>query len=241
MRVIIAGCRTFNNYGLLKSKLDKILKDYNDEIIIVSGNANGADKLGEKYGKEKNYEVELYPADWDKHGKSAGPIRNAQMANVGNVLVAFWDGKSSGTGNMIDQATKKGLDVYVVRFDLKGKLYLSNISKINTLPEDCTKLFIALAPIKDMEKYDLHHITKLAPSRELLYDYKGNKIDWPDYVWRYRYEMLQMKPILEKIRNHINNGENIALICYCGSADHCHRGILGNYFKEIGIDVVDLN
>ena len=55
---------------------------------------------------------------WDKYGPSAGPRRNAQMAEVADALIAFWDGKSRGTKNMIDTANKKDLQVAVVRYDL---------------------------------------------------------------------------------------------------------------------------
>jgi len=239
MKVIVAGSRNFNNYNLLKSKLDQILKDQLD-IVIISGNANGADKLGERYGQEKNHLIEIYPAEWQKFQRSSGPIRNAQMAEVGNMLVAFWDGQSRGTKNMIEQATKKGLEVHIIRFDLKGKIYLSNLTKLNLLPKSTIKLFIALAPIKDMEKYELHHAVRLAPSRELLYDYKGKNINWNEYVWRYRFEMIQMKPVLDKIYRHLNEGEDIALVCYCGFSSCCHRGILGDYFKELNIEIIDL-
>ena len=92
------------------------LKTHN--VIIVSGHASGADSLGEKFAADHNLQCELYPADWDKHGKAAGPIRNAEMAEVADALIAFWDGQSRGTKLMIDLARKKGLQVAIVRYDL---------------------------------------------------------------------------------------------------------------------------
>ena len=112
MKVIIAGGRDFNDYELLKDKCDKILNSQ-IEITIVSGGANGADYLGEKYAKEREYELIIFPADWNKYGKSAGPIRNTQMAENSDALIAFWDGKSKGTQHMINLAEKKGLMVEV--------------------------------------------------------------------------------------------------------------------------------
>jgi predicted Rossmann fold nucleotide-binding protein DprA/Smf involved in DNA uptake len=70
IKVIVAGTRTFNNYELLKNKLDEFLKDIED-IEIVSGGARGADALGERYAKEKGYKVTYFPADWNRFGKSA--------------------------------------------------------------------------------------------------------------------------------------------------------------------------
>ena len=84
--------------------------------MIVSDHASGADALGERYAQERGYETEVYPADWKTNGRAAGPIRNAQMAAVADALIAFWDGKSRGTKNMIDTATKRGLQVAVVRY-----------------------------------------------------------------------------------------------------------------------------
>jgi hypothetical protein len=59
--------------------------------------------------------VKKFPADWDRYGKSAGPVRNGQMARYAQRLIAFWDGKSTGTKNMIDQAKANGLSVTVIQ------------------------------------------------------------------------------------------------------------------------------
>ena len=78
-RVIIAGGRKFNNYSLLKEKCDNILSNVNDRIAIVCGCADGADLLGGKYAKEKDYIIHYYPANWRLYGKSAGMIRNKSV------------------------------------------------------------------------------------------------------------------------------------------------------------------
>lgn len=116
MKVIIAGGRTFNDYKLLCQICDKALSLQN-EVEIVSGTANGADKLGEKYAKEKGCPVKHFPADWDKYGKSAGYKRNEEMAKYADALIAFWDGKSKGTKHMIDLAKRYELKVKVVIFN----------------------------------------------------------------------------------------------------------------------------
>ena len=115
MKVIIAGGRDFDDYTLLKRKCDELLKDVSD-IEIVSGAANGADRLGERYAKEKGYPVKQFPADWKRYGNSAGIKRNAEMANYAEMLIAFWDGKSRGTKNMIDVATTKNFRVEVIKY-----------------------------------------------------------------------------------------------------------------------------
>jgi len=105
MKVIIAGGRTFNDFDLLCENCDIILSKYTN-VEIVSGTANGADKLGEKYAKERNYSIKQFPANWGKFGKSAGYKRNEDMAKYADFLIAFWDNKSKGTKHMIDLAKK---------------------------------------------------------------------------------------------------------------------------------------
>lgn len=99
MKVIIAGGRDFNNYNLLTQTMDEL------NIIIsevVCGDAKGADTLGATWASTNGIPVNHYPADWDTYSRSAGIIRNRQMAEYADFLVAFWDGKSRGTKNMID-------------------------------------------------------------------------------------------------------------------------------------------
>lgn len=115
MKVIIAGGREFNNYTKLTYHCDKILSN-KPQVEIVSGGAEGADRLGEDYAKSKGHSVTRFPADWNKHGKAAGPIRNREMAEYADGLIAFWDGTSSGTANMIKEAQKRNLKIRIIRY-----------------------------------------------------------------------------------------------------------------------------
>ena len=116
-RVIIAGCRDFNDYELLREKCEHMQKKKKDthKVIIVSGHAAGADARGGVYGLERGYELETYQADWTR-GRMAGPKKKKKMARVADALIAFWDGKSRGTKNMIDLANMKGIPVRIVRY-----------------------------------------------------------------------------------------------------------------------------
>lgn len=116
-RVIIAGGRNFSDYDTLKDKMDYFLCNIKDNITVVCGMAKGADLLGRKYALEHNYNIEEHPANWDLYGKSAGYIRNMEMANEADALVAFWNGKSHGTKHMIDAAKDKKLKVRIVYYD----------------------------------------------------------------------------------------------------------------------------
>ncbi len=107
-RIVIAGCRDYNNYDQAKVYIDHCISEIikENDIIIVSGCASGADAIGERYAKENGLEVEKYPADWKTYGRSAGPRRNKQMAEICDFVICFWDGKSRGTKSMIDYARK---------------------------------------------------------------------------------------------------------------------------------------
>ena len=115
MKVIVAGGRDFNNYNLLCAKLDYLLQSIKNPVIVC-GEAKGADLLGRRYAVEHNLSIDSYPAKWEELGKSAGFLRNEQMAKVADALVAFWDGKSKGTQHMIDTMRKKRKIVRVVQY-----------------------------------------------------------------------------------------------------------------------------
>lgn len=115
-RVIIAGSRDFDDYALLQEHADYMLSRQED-IEIVSGGASGADALGERYAKDRGYKLKIFPADWVKYGRRAGPIRNREMAEYADALLAYWDGKSRGTQNMIEEARARGLKVSIKIFE----------------------------------------------------------------------------------------------------------------------------
>lgn len=116
-KVIIAGSRGFSNYPLLAETMDNLLRNIRVPITVVCGMARWADLLGEKYALDRGFQVQRYPADWDKYGKRAGYIRNEQMAQNADALVAFWDGESRGTKHMIDLAHRYGLKVRVKKYN----------------------------------------------------------------------------------------------------------------------------
>ena len=116
MRVIIAGSRGFNDYEVLCKFCDYVIGEPNEEVEIVSGTAKGADKLGERYAKDRNYKLKEFSPNWDVYGKSAGYRRNVEMADYADMLIAFHDGESKGTQHMIDLANKKEINVVVYKY-----------------------------------------------------------------------------------------------------------------------------
>lgn len=114
IKVIIAGGRDFSNEALLTESCNKLL--IGSDFEIVSGTARGADRLGEFYAIDRNFQIKRFPPDWDTYGKRAGYLRNQEMAEYADMLIAFWDGQSKGTKHMIDLATQKGLTVHIVKY-----------------------------------------------------------------------------------------------------------------------------
>lgn len=110
MRVIIAGSRDITDYAVVSNA---VLESDFEVTTVISGGARGVDKLGERYAETHQLPVDVFLADWHIHGRSAGYIRNEQMARSADALVAVWDGESKGTGHMIDIAKKQGLEVYI--------------------------------------------------------------------------------------------------------------------------------
>lgn len=84
-----------------------------DPSLVISGAAMGADRAGELWAEANEIPILRCPANWDLHGRSAGIIRNTEMAGKADALIALWDGKSRGTYHMINVAQSKGLRVYV--------------------------------------------------------------------------------------------------------------------------------
>lgn len=119
-KLIVAGSRGFSNYALLSRVLfamaDNEFADYS--LSIVSGMARGADALGHRFAKEHGVQVYKFPANWSGLGKRAGFIRNTQMGNFADGLLAFWDGQSNGTKHMVDYMHQLKKPVHIINYSL---------------------------------------------------------------------------------------------------------------------------
>ena len=111
MKVAVIGSRTFNNYELLKQTLSKL-----EISLLVSGGSKGADSLGEQYANANNIPTKIFLPDWNKHGKSAGMLRNTDIINEAEIVVAFWDQNSKGTLDSINKAEKLGKKLIIIPF-----------------------------------------------------------------------------------------------------------------------------
>ena len=116
-KVIVAGSRNITSKDMIIHKLDILLSQKikeGEKIQIISGAARGVDRIGEEYAAARGFLCKRFSADWDTHGKRAGYLRNCQMADNADALVAFWDGESPGTRHMIQTAKNSGLVVRVI-------------------------------------------------------------------------------------------------------------------------------
>ena len=116
MKVIIAGSRDFNDYQLLCKTMSEL--DIKIDAIVCGG-ARGADSLGRIWANENNIPVVDFPANWNRYGKSAGFIRNKEMGDYADYLVAFWDKKSKGTKDMKYYMQQLGKHGKVILFENK--------------------------------------------------------------------------------------------------------------------------
>jgi|688.fasta_scaffold128790_2 hypothetical protein len=114
LKIIIAGSRNFNNEELLFQKCGSIISN-NLVTEIISGNSKGADQLGEKFAIVNGISVKKFIPNWQFYGRGAGEKRNIEMAKHANGLIAFWDGKSKGTKNMIEIAKKYNLRLWIFK------------------------------------------------------------------------------------------------------------------------------
>lgn len=117
-KVIVAGSRHFSDFDLMVDRCDFFLKEkiVTHRVVIVSGTAKGADQLGEKYAELRGLSVMKFRPNWNKLGNMAGIVRNAEMLEVSDSTIVFWDGSSRGSQHMISITKRSGKPLRVVRF-----------------------------------------------------------------------------------------------------------------------------
>jgi hypothetical protein len=110
MKVIIAGSRTIKDRWTIYEAIHTAAFPIHE---VVCGGARGVDTVGRHWGKIHGIPVCEFPADWERYGRGAGAIRNTEMGDYADALIAVWDGKSPGTNHMVTYMRKIGKPVYV--------------------------------------------------------------------------------------------------------------------------------
>lgn len=116
MKLAIIGGRDFSDYSLLCNVAGKFFDNDGDIDLIVSGGAKGADSLGARYANANRIPLLEYKPDWEKHGKAAGMIRNKDIINEADVVLAFWDGVSKGTANSLGLAKRSKKPTMIIYY-----------------------------------------------------------------------------------------------------------------------------
>ena len=129
MKLVVSGSRHIRDYALF----NKVVEDSGFLLTrkgiecIIQGGATGVDALAKRYAEENDIPVVTMPANWDEHGKAAGPIRNSEMIDYALEaldegekagLLSMWDGISKGTWDCIKKSQAKGLVIYVHMFNV---------------------------------------------------------------------------------------------------------------------------
>lgn len=117
MKIIIAGSREITDYTLVEN-VARQSGWIDGETEIVSGMARGVDALAVEFAKQHDLPLHKFPANWNQYGRAAGMIRNDEMAQFADALIAIWDGRSVGTKGMIDIARSRRLKVIIYRTDI---------------------------------------------------------------------------------------------------------------------------
>lgn len=117
-RVIVCGSRGWQNRALIAD----VLAELPNDTIVVTGGAQGADRISKQEAQKLGLLTEEFVALWHVHGKRAGFIRNEAMAaNGADLCIAFWDGRSNGTAHMMDMAAKYGIPIETVHKDFPNR------------------------------------------------------------------------------------------------------------------------
>lgn len=121
MRILVTGSRHWTDRQVIADALTELLKECTDPCVLIHGDASGADRLANgvildwarKWGI---WGIERFPANWNKYGRRAGPIRNAQMLTEGkpDICLAFPLPGSKGTWDMIRKANAAGVEVRII-------------------------------------------------------------------------------------------------------------------------------
>ena len=118
MKLAIVGSRNYTDYQKVKHMINDYLGDISrDDLEIVSGGAPGVDGLAKRFSKIRKLPYKEFPANWNKYGLAAGPIRNQEIADYSDCCLAISYGRSPGTNITIKMFQKLGKPVKVIRIE----------------------------------------------------------------------------------------------------------------------------
>jgi hypothetical protein len=120
MRLAIVGSRNFTDYYVFRQKVEQALQEWlieeNKDITVeyvISGGASGIDSLANTWANEKECKMVVHWANWAKHGKAAGPIRNSLIISDSTHVIAFPSKFGRGTQDSIRKAKREGKKIKI--------------------------------------------------------------------------------------------------------------------------------
>jgi hypothetical protein len=117
--VLVCGSRELSGSDWMR--IYTRLEQLPDGTTVMHGDARGVDRKVEEFCRTLSIPCRAFPADWERYGKRAGHVRNAEMLDKGPELVlAFWDGHSKGTENVIREARIRGIPLEVIPISVPG-------------------------------------------------------------------------------------------------------------------------
>lgn len=115
MKVLVCGSRDWNDPQTIKNRLLALKQQHGGELHIIHGAARGADVIAAMYARSMDIPEQAYPAKWRQQGRKAGILRNLEMLDQKpDLVLAFWDGVSTGTQHVINEATTRAIPVEIV-------------------------------------------------------------------------------------------------------------------------------
>ena len=119
VRVALVGGRDVEDFAFVLDRFEEVLLKeglHKYQVEIVSGGAKGVDSIAKRIASLYGIAFKEFPAEWDRYGKKAGPIRNSKIVENADVVVAIPSPSSKGTWDTVRKAEKRGLKVYVFEY-----------------------------------------------------------------------------------------------------------------------------
>lgn len=117
-RILVCGGRDYDDAERLVKELDIIVAEYvpkDARLVLIHGGAHGADAIAESWAEWHNLDIMAFPADWDRYGRAAGVIRNAQMLEEGQPDLVVAAPGGTCTANMVRQAQAAGIPTIILK------------------------------------------------------------------------------------------------------------------------------
>lgn len=114
-KIAVVGSRGYNNYPQFKERLEFYIQNLEDVVFVSGGCPSGADAMIKRWCHENDRELKEHLPDWENGGKKAGILRNTNIIEDADYLIAYYNGTSKGTLDSIKKAEKKGIPIKIIK------------------------------------------------------------------------------------------------------------------------------